>query len=182
MVVAADFNAAFDELVADPVLGIGGWQKGRRLFFVDASLMVAVLRTEMRWIPPAELLLVVRHRALRDMDDGVPREPPTNPHEYPIKARPSQAAALLRDDWAFAPETVGLGRRYGLTDDVPYPHMSVEDCRRVLPPIGEVLVDVLPQLSAHLTAERLLSLLEQGGGESWIEQRWIADLRREVAR
>ncbi len=103
MVAADEFNRVFDEVIAGSVLAIGGWQRGRRLFFTDDSLAVALLRVEHRWTPPAKLQLAVRHRVLRTMDDELPTEPPTNPVEYPIRVRPSQVDTLLSVDWQYSP-------------------------------------------------------------------------------
>ena len=173
MVAAAEFNEVFDEVVSVALVEMGALQRGRRLLYSDELLSIALLRVEHRWIPPAVLQLAVRHRALRTMDDEVPTEPPTNPQEYPIRVRPSQVTALLSDRWQYQPV---VGQR-GPTDSIAYPTMTVDECRAALTPIGAVLARTLPELSQHLSAERTLDSMEEYGSNTWIEQRWIADLQ-----
>lgn len=178
VVAAAEFNTVFDEVVAESLITIGAWQRGRRLFYSDDVLAVALLRVEHRWKPPAQLQLAVRHRMLHTMDDETPLEPPTNPFEYPIRVRPSEADALLSPDWQY---TSVIGQR-GPTDSIAYPTMAVDECRAVLAPIGAALTETLPRLSQHLSVDRVLNSIEMYGSDTWIEQRWIADLQASLRR
>lgn len=173
MVTAAAFNEVFDEVVAGPLVAVGAWQQGRRVFYADGSLMVALLRVEHRWIPPAELQLAVRHRLLRTMDDEEPTKPPTNPSEYPIRLRPSEADSLLSPRWRYSP-VVGHGTP---TDSIGYPEMTADQCRVVLKPIGTKLAEVVPQLSGRLSVERVFRSMQRFSSDTWIEQRWIEDLK-----
>ena len=178
VVAAAEFNEVFDEVIAGPLTAMGAWQRGRRLFYSDDSLAIALLRVEHRWIPPAELQLAVRHHVLRTMDDEMPAEPPTNPLEYPIRVGPSRARTLLSSHWHYRPV---VGQR-GPSDSIGYPAMSVDECRAILAPIGVAVAEVLPHLSQHLCVERVLDSVERYGSDSWIEQRWMADFRASLRR
>ncbi|MCP3882626.1 MAG: hypothetical protein GY701_30150 [Sulfitobacter sp.] len=169
---AAEFNEIFDELIAGPICGVGGWQQGRRVFFTDDTITAAVLRTERRYVPPAHLTLVVRHRWLRDFDGEVPKSPPRDPSEYPVKLPTQEISALKSDDWRYVPYNLG---RWPF-DVVPYRSWSHATVREAFDPLGKVLAYWLPRVSELLPAERMLERLRADGEDAWCEQRWIEDL------
>jgi hypothetical protein len=176
VVATTEFNAIYDEIVAAPLVAIGAQQKGRRVFYEDRNLAAALFRTELRYQSPVKLTLVIRHRFLRDRQERIPEQPPTEPSDYPVKIAPSHAEAILSPQWRYQPHNLGRWP----SDTIPYPQWSTAQLRAALTPIGECLEALLPDLCDLLTPQRMLEQLRANGEDAWCERLWIADLEAKV--
>jgi hypothetical protein len=162
---AQRFGELFERLVAVPVAAVGFERWGKGLRWESEGLRVAVLRTELRNIWPFAFTLVVGHAFLRDFDERCPAPWSRNPSEYPIKARPSEIAQLVRK---FRYEPWNLGR-------YPQDEMSDRKAESQLERMGEELVRWVPVMPERLTPLVVLEGIRIRGEGAWCEQRWVED-------
>lgn len=170
---AAEFNELFDIELAAGLVSVGAEQIGRSVFWRSANLSVAILRTESRYIPPPQYTLLVRHRAMRNMEEKVPAGGSKRPSDYPLKLRPSDAKSLLGSAFRYEPQNLGRFEK----ETFDYATSSKRQLRKRMKRLRRELSDVLSRIDQHWTPDRFVWHLTNEGEDAWCERMWIEDLK-----
>ncbi len=104
---AAEFNAAYNEVLVEPLIAAGFVQRGSGLFIFDDLGVLALLRHQDKWSALAQHTLFtvcVRHTFLRNLERQPCDRYIRSISDYPFKIQPSKLVPdFFRSPWHYEP-------------------------------------------------------------------------------
>jgi hypothetical protein len=173
---AAEFNAAYNEMLIQPLIASGFVQRGAGLFIFDDLGVLALLRYQDKWSALAQHTLFtvcVRHTFVRDLERQSCDRYTHSINDYPFKIQPSKLVPdFFHSPWHYQPCNLGHWPQdkiqFGTAKDVTSELQRMRDSVRL---VGMSWLRFLDPTEAHRQ-------ISQYGESAYCEKIWLEDYEK----